>query len=688
MGLGLQAVAKRGGGRRDASAVADAARLRAGGTPRGQTGPGPAASASGGNAPERLAGGDLWAAPRGGDGVPVASKDLAVHPRKVSDLAGVLRRMAEVAEARRRRGGASAGGDGPALITAVTGPPGCGKATCVRVVAAEMGFQVSAWPPRSAGGNLEWAEHLHLARGDVLAGDGRPRYRTAVDEFQEFMEGSRYPALAAGLGASVSGRFGTLVVVEDFPEAFGREARRRVVEVAVAGMRGLERAGIPCVVILTDAAHDASRASASERDGVQAVVWPALQVALESEGARFAHVAFNPLTPTMVRKALELCASRRGFPVGGPGLSADAVQAIADGCGGDLRQAIHTLQFTCMGGGDLEEQRNATAAAAGGKKSKRSRPNAPRGQAGSGAADEKREAPAPNGWASRDAFLTLIHATGKVLYNKREPGASVREPNSNPNARLPLEAKAMAPEDVVRMVGVDCGRLLAFVHENMHEFFDDIIDASFALRCLSDADMTSTTARLASFGSGGSSGRAAQDGDQLAALVGMRGVMFSNTHPTKGRFLQIRGPQLTGVDEQSRSAERQLGAVEQALRADVQMGTLGQGRTSLCTLTFPFVRAMARGSAAAAVRRIGERGGALAHRLTLGDFVLQPPDFRSANPSTFRGLRTQQDLFPASVVELAELAADQVGRGTLPSDPRAGHFLADAFDTIEEVVSD
>jgi len=455
-----------------------------------------------------------------------------------------------------------------------------------------------------------------------------------------------------------------MVVLEDFPEAFGREGRRKVVDVVVSGMRGLARAGIPCVVILTDAAHDANGSSSRDRDAAPVVMWPALQASLAREGLQFSHIAFNPLTPTMVRKALEGCAARHGFRVGSPGLQADVVQAIADGCGGDLRQAIHALQFACVGVKPEVAVRSAKPA--------------PRKRTKVGAAGlaGKKEQGADKKWASRDPFLTLIHATGKVLYNKREEAPREALP---PNARPPLEATSMAPEAVVGMAGVDSGRLVAFLHENMHEFFDDVGDAAFALRCLSDADVTSAQARNAAFGSGGTSGRAALDGDQLASLVSARGLMFANTHPRRSRFLQIRGPRAWGVEEQVRNAEGQLGSVARCLSAEVRMGLLGQGRAELCAQTFPSLRAMAKGAAAVAARRGG--GDTLAHRLALGDVVLQPPDFHTSSGAPFTD---HADLFPTGAVELAELAADRVGQ----PGAAAHHAPVDADDAIQEDLSD
>ena len=59
---------------------------------------------------------------------PLTSADLCMHKKKVQDLEAVLEDPYTAHE-----------------VLVLTGPPGCGKYTTLRLVAEELGFQVCQW---------------------------------------------------------------------------------------------------------------------------------------------------------------------------------------------------------------------------------------------------------------------------------------------------------------------------------------------------------------------------------------------------------------------------------------------------------------------------------------------------------------------------------------------------------------
>ena len=62
------------------------------------------------------------------------------------------------------------------------------------------------------------------------------------------------------------------------------------------------------------------------------------------EAAGAARIAFNPLTPAFVAKALARVAEAEGLP-----LAPDAAKVLAERCAGDLRAALDALQLAAAG---------------------------------------------------------------------------------------------------------------------------------------------------------------------------------------------------------------------------------------------------------------------------------------------------------------------------------------------------
>jgi hypothetical protein len=127
---------------------------------------------------------------------------------------------------------------------------------------------------------------------------------------------------------------------------------------------------------------------------------------LEKHDASAIH--FNAFTLLNIAKALRaiLQNERRSLPE--PDLLAVAEQA-----NGDLYNAISTLQFVCTGAAAAPPP----AKPARGRGGKRKAPAAA-ASGGAEAASGERQASGV-GYASRDSSLSLFHALGKLLYNKR-----------------------------------------------------------------------------------------------------------------------------------------------------------------------------------------------------------------------------------------------------------------------------
>lgn len=107
------------------------------------------------------------------------------------------------------------------------------------------------------------------------------------------------------------------------------------------------------------------------------------------------HISFNPIAPTLMRKALQaLLSIRFPSPRTAQQLSKDILDVIVESSNGDIRNAIMALQFACL----VELPRK--------KKGKNTT---------GGDARIILEAV-----TRREQSLALFHLIGKVMYNKRE----------------------------------------------------------------------------------------------------------------------------------------------------------------------------------------------------------------------------------------------------------------------------
>ena len=121
-------------------------------------------------------------------------------------------------------------------------------------------------------------------------------------------------------------------------------------------------------------------------------------------------IAFNPVTTNSIKKILiRICKEERYDA------PEELLRQIATSSGGDIRHAIMSLQYYC-----LDPRRHssalATSATRAGSKSRNSL--VPR-QESYGLSSVL---PSPCG---RDETLTLFHALGKFLHNKRETNCEV-----------------------------------------------------------------------------------------------------------------------------------------------------------------------------------------------------------------------------------------------------------------------
>ena len=346
------------------------------------------------------------------------------------------------------------------------------------------------------------------------------------------------------------------------------------------------------------------------------------------------HIAVNPLADSFLLKTLQgVCRSERVT------LSDDALTSIMRSANGDLRNALHTLQFSGAG------LRAATAApAARGSKAGSKRKNGAAGAAaakGGGAGPSAVGGPSSAGSASeRDHFPDIFHTVGAILSRpskRAKLAAQVRSSRSRRPCRRPCRLPCRLPCRHPPPPSL-CGRQAERAEQEQREpqrFFDDPspdpepapgpgpaalgalpaaqrgaeLDAAFAPEALiaSSALEEGSAAAflhqnyLEGFTEIEDVADAAHDLSDAAhvldaqrrapwhsalapyvACVAGRGVVTRNRAPAPPRFAQTRKPALYGVEREALERKRRATASFNPLSAGHGGGELdGQSLASL-----------------------------------------------------------------------------------------------------------
>ncbi|XP_022751478.1 cell cycle checkpoint protein RAD17-like isoform X6 [Durio zibethinus] len=390
---------------------------------------------------------------------PRSMEELAVHKKKVEEVKSWFEE--------RLRTPKYLQGDIGSSVLIITGQAGVGKSATVHAVASQIGTQLCEW---NAPTPTIWQEHVH----NSSAGISGINYTSKLDEFENFVERVRKYGL---ISSSFNGnsKSSIILVIDDLPVTNGRAAFERLKTCLVLLVRSTR---VPTAILITDYGNaDSSDPNARWLEE--------LQLSLESAGA--SKVLFNPITNNSIKKTLSRICRQEQCNV-----AAEEIDLIAKASGGDIRHAITSLQLFCLKP-DVELDLSSS----------NSTPSYPK--------ENANELTAFNGGFSsqygRDETLTLFHALGKFLHNKRDK------------------------ENVVALV-------LDFL-------CDEAMDDAWAVASyLGDADLL-----LASFR--GMLTRHSETENVLqsaAASVAVRGVLYGNFHPSPSRWHAIRKPNLWQIE--------------------------------------------------------------------------------------------------------------------------------------------
>ncbi|KAF6174336.1 hypothetical protein GIB67_040829 [Kingdonia uniflora] len=404
----------------------------------------------------------------------------------------------------------------------ITGQSGVGKSATVHVTAAHLGAIVCEWNPPTP---TLWQEHIHNSSSGT-------RYTSKLDEFEAFVARIRkYPLLP--LSSSIGPRKPYVLLIDDLPLTNGKFAYGRLCNCLHVLARS---ARVPTIILITEFIKDDSNDNSAR-------YCEDLKSSMERAGA--SKMAFNPLTVNSIKKILsKICREERCIA------SMEQIDRIAKASGGDIRHAITSLQYFCL----TPVEMSSLALSEPSEIQSKDKPDAVN--------PVSQELSLPFG---RDETLSLFHALGKFLHNKRvcvSPNGYGRDAFllKERFARLPLQMDA--PERVLCQAHGQGRSIADFLHENVLDFLDNesIDDALVVASYLGEADNL-----LAAASHGSSMPRAITSKYELesisqmaAASVAVRGVLFGNSHPSPSRWHSIRSPKLWLVERSSRQNQNEM----------------------------------------------------------------------------------------------------------------------------------
>ncbi|KAL4569050.1 hypothetical protein LXL04_024677 [Taraxacum kok-saghyz] len=363
-------------------------------------------------------------------------------------------------------------------VLVISGQPGVGKSATVHTIASHLGATVYEWNTPTP---TIWQEHLHTTNAGL-------RYMSKLDEFEIFVDKIR----KYGLISSQKKPF--IILIDDLPVTNGKISLARLQRCLNLLVQSV---CIPTVILITDYGK-------TETSDFTSRCWEELQTSLQNAGA--CKIGFNPITVNSISKMLSKICKQEKLK-----LTSNQIDSIAKASGGDIRNAITSLQYYNLKGiSDNSSHLDDGCCLTFG----------------------------------RDETLSLFHALGKFLHNKRETENMITSDTSLKEEFTRLPMKMDVPERVLGQAHGQARTIADFLHENVIDFVEEegIDDAYVVASYLSDADTLLAGGRFSNY-------EAKNLIQSTAASVAVRGVMFGNRYPLSSRWHAIRRPSLWQVEQ-------------------------------------------------------------------------------------------------------------------------------------------
>ncbi|KAB1281735.1 Cell cycle checkpoint protein RAD17 [Camelus dromedarius] len=386
---------------------------------------------------------------------PETQHELAVHKKKIEEVETWLK--AEVLERQPKQGGS---------ILLITGPPGCGKTTTIKILSKEHGIQVQEWinPVLPEFQKDDFKEVLNPESSFHIF-----PYQSQIAVFKEFLlRATKYNKLQM-LGDDLR-TDKKIILVEDLPNQFYRDSHtlhevlRKYVQIGRC----------PLIFIISD--------SLSGDNNLRLLFPKEIQ-----EECAISNISFNPVAPTIMMKFLNRIVTTEANKNGRKIIVPDkaALELLCQGCSGDIRSAINSLQFSSSTGkNNLCPRKKGMSSlksdAALSKSKRRQKPDR---------IFENQEVQAIGG---KDVSLFLFRALGKILYCKRASLTELELPRLPSHlSEYERDTLLVQPEEVVEMSHMPGELFNLYLHQNYVDFFMEVDDLVRASEFLSFADTLS-----------------------------------------------------------------------------------------------------------------------------------------------------------------------------------------------------
>ena len=473
---------------------------------------------------------------------PRSSGDLAVHKKKVEEVRDWLKR----ADASLQLGLPPT----PRMLV-LSGPTGSGKSAMLQVLAQELHFEVCEWlEPRSEAFNLPFQPGMEPSAP----------YESRMKQFATFLHSSLRtlslclaPSGSTAASTPSHGMRRRLVLLDELPNtAVGDRSDELARQLQVLLRRALLVARFPIVLVLCTGA-DSSSSLPKQLDNL---------LGPDAQSCLVTSVQVNPVADMFLMKALKQVAAQERVD-----LPAAALSDLIAKANGDLRSAVHALQYLSTGRKRQGPPQQASKPASRSKKvlGKRALSEAAAAAAGGSATAKTPEAD------SRDRFLDLFHSIGSILNRpaKRakaaaklaEAAAKAEAPaapaaqeelrgREQPPPQQPADGAASSsqelhgdgfePEQVLQASALDDSVAACFLQQNYLHFFSDVDELADAANYMSDAAVLMHAQRLRPW--------------QTPLLpyvssLAARGVVTMNRHPAPSRFTALTRPQSFTVEK-------------------------------------------------------------------------------------------------------------------------------------------
>ncbi|KAL4744807.1 hypothetical protein BDW72DRAFT_199238 [Aspergillus terricola var. indicus] len=368
---------------------------------------------------------------------PLNLDELAVHKRKVGD---VEQWLGDVLEGKTRKN-----------LLILRGPAGSGKTTTISLLSKKLRFDVLEWKTPSTS--------TYTSKDYVSFGVQFDGFLSRSHIFGSLDVDGHHSSQVPMKNDHASQR--RVILIEEFPTMAGRNAtvlasfRLSILQylslnAPPSGNTYGREVGVPPIVMIVSETFLSSESSFNN------------QTARQLLGRELYNhpnttiIEFNSIAPTFMHKALNLVLRKSSCqPCGNQALTQSIIENISKI--GDIRNAIASLEFLCLGSGNKSYWSDPTV---------KTRRTARTRKKKSAIGNEMREE-----IAQREASLGLFHAVGKIIYNKRNDACDAEHVQlpSPPDHLRDLDrprGSLVHVNELLDETGTDIQLFIGTLHEN------------------------------------------------------------------------------------------------------------------------------------------------------------------------------------------------------------------------------